>query len=705
MKATVGSKNFSEFLGFFYDALFSGHCACLPSRICGGKPRKGTRKMDEKKMCSSADKPLENYLSGLSMEVSHNRMVDQENKCGYGTQGVCCRLCSNGPCRISRARPRGVCGADADTIAARNFLRSVAAGSGCYIHVVENAAKQLKETARKKEPLKGLHALDRLSKLFGITGFTDWDKAGQVADAVLADLHKPIEEKMKLVEKAGYPMRVEKWKELGILPGGAKDEIFNAVVKTSTNLNSDPVDMLMQCLRLGVSTGIYGLVLTNLINDVLLGESKIGFDPVGLRVIDPAYINIMITGHQQALFNNLQEALVSPAAQQKAEAVGAKGIRIVGCTCVGQDFQVRKDACTDAFCGHAGNNYTSEAVLSTGCIDLVLSEFNCTIPGIEPICDALQIPQICLDDVAKKKNAEYMPYSFAKKKEISEYVIDKAVASYAGRKDCDFNAANCAKALESVANPALREALAKVLLEVKKDNGAAGRTNPMAQHGYPNAITGVTEETLRDFLGGSYQPLIDLIVQGKIKGIAAVVGCSNLRAKGHDVFTVELTKQLIAKDILVLAAGCTCGGLENCGLMSPEAAELAGSNLKAVCQQLGIPPVLNFGPCLAIGRLDLVAGEVASLLGVDLPQLPLVLSAPQWLEEQALADGCFGLALGFTVHLGLPPFVTGSPVILDVLTRQLPELTGGRLIVDTDVQSSADTLEQVILEKRKNLGI
>lgn len=212
---------------------------------------------------------------------------------------------------------------------------------------------------------------------------------------------------------------------MGILPGGSKDEVFNAVVKTSTNLNSDPVNMLLHCLRLGISTGIYGLVLTNLINDVLLGESKIGFDPVGLRVIDPECINIMITGHQQALFNHLQEALVSPAAQEKARAVGAKAIRIVGCTCVGQDFQVRKDACTEAFCGHAGNNYTSEAVLSTGCIDLVLSEFNCTIPGIEPICDALQIPQICLDDVAKKKNAEYVPYDFAKKKEISEYIIDQ----------------------------------------------------------------------------------------------------------------------------------------------------------------------------------------------------------------------------------------------------------------------------------------
>lgn len=660
--------------------------------------------MEEKKMCTSADQPLEAYLKGLSMEVSHNRMVDQENKCGYGTQGVCCRLCSNGPCRISKARPRGVCGADADTIAARNFLRSVAAGSGCYIHVVENAAKQLKQTARKKEPLKGIHALDRLCKCFGITGFTDWDRAGQVADAILADLHKPIEEKMALVEKIGYPMRVEKWKALGILPGGAKDEVFNAVVKTSTNLNSDPVNMLMQCLRLGISTGIYGLVLTNLINDVLLGESKIGFDPVGLRVIDPAYINIMVTGHQQALFNDLQETLVSTRAREKAQAAGAKGIRLVGCTCVGQDFQVRKDACTEAFCGHAGNNYTSEAVLSTGCIDLVLSEFNCTIPGIEPICEALHIPQICLDDVAKKKNAEYVPYDFAKKRQISDYIVDQAVKAYSDRKNCQFNAAACARALSSVNDETLKVALSKLMLEL--ENGSCGgRTNPMAQHGYPNAITGVTEETLRGFLGGSYKPLIDLIAQGKIKGIAAVVGCSNLRAKGHDVFTVELTKKLIAKDILVVAAGCTCGGLENCGLMCPEAAELAGPNLKAVCQQLGIPPVLNFGPCLAIGRLDLVAGELAGILGVDLPQLPLVLSAPQWLEEQALADGCFGLALGFTVHLGLPPFVAGSPVILDVLTNQLPSLTGGRLIVDTDVQSSADTLEQVILEKRKNLGI
>ena len=229
--------------------------------------------------------------------------------------------------------------------------------------------------------------------------------------------------------------------------------------------------------------------------------------------------------------------------------------------------------------------------------------------------------------------------------------------------------------------------------------------NLMEDHGYENTLTGVSEVSLKKFLGGSWKPLIDLIVSGDIKGVAGVVGCSNLTAGGHDVLTVDLVKELISRDIIVLTAGCSSGGIENCGLMTPEAAKYAGPKLRAVCESLGIPPVLNFGPCLAIGRLEIVATELAEALGVDLPQLPLVLSAAQWLEEQALADGCYGLALGLPLHLGLPPFVTGSPVILDVLTKQMKDLTGGCLMVDTDVESSAKALEQVIIEKRKGLGL
>ena len=618
--------------------------------------------------CASADKPLEGFIRNLPMETSHHRVEGQSTKCGFGLQGVCCRLCSNGPCRITPKAPRGICGATADVIVARNFLRAVASGSGCYIHIVENTALNVKKTAMEKGEIKGERSLKRLADAFGVQGKDKWETAQIVAEKVIADLYKPEYEKMELVEKLAYAPRFKRWQELGILPGGAKSEVFHGVVKCSTNLNSDPVDMLTDCLKLGISTGLYGLTLTNLLNDVLLGEPELRMAPVGLRVIDPDYINIMITGHQHTIFVDLQEKLISKEAVEKAKAVGAIGFNLVGCTCVGQDLQLRGSHYTEVFDGHAGNNYTSEAVLATGAIDAVISEFNCTLPGIEPICDSLKIKQICLDDVAKKANAELKPFVFEERETQSMEIIDEIIEAYKERRgNVEFNL--------------------------------------MPEHGNDHTLTGVSELSLKDFLGGNWKPLIDLIVAGEIKGIAGVVGCSNLTAGGHDVLSVELTKELIAKDILVLTAGCSSGGIENCGLMTPEAAKLAGPKLRAVCEKLNIPPVLNFGPCLAIGRLEIVATELAEAIGVDIPQLPLVLSAAQWLEEQALADGCFGLALGLPLHLGLPPFVTGSKIVTKVLTEDMKELTGGQVIINADAKESADILEKIIEERRSALNI
>ena len=618
--------------------------------------------------CASADKKLEGYIRELPMETSHHRVEGQSTKCGFGLQGVCCRLCANGPCRITPKAPRGICGATADVIVARNFLRAVASGSGCYIHIVENTALNVKKTAMAKGEIKGEKSLKRLAEIFGVEGKDKWETAQMVAQKVLDDLYKPEYEKMELVEKMAYAPRFKKWQELDILPGGAKGEVFHGVVKCSTNLNSDPVDMLTDCLKLGISTGIYGLTLTNLLNDVLLGEPELRLAPVGLRVIDPDYINIMITGHQHTIFVDLQERLTSKEAVEKAKAAGAKGFKLVGCTCVGQDLQLRGAHYTEVFDGHAGNNYSSEAVLATGGIDAVLSEFNCTLPGIEPICEELKIKQICLDDVAKKANAELKPYVFEDREKQSEEIIDEIVAAY-------------------------------------KERRGNVPMNLLPEHGNDNTLTGVSEGSLKEFLGGNWQPLVDLIVSGDIKGIAGVVGCSNLTAGGHDVLTVEMTKELIAKDILVLTAGCSSGGIENCGLMTPEAAKYAGPKLRAVCEKLNIPPVLNFGPCLAIGRLEIVATELAETIGVDIPQLPLVLSAAQWLEEQALADGCFGLALGLPLHLGLPPFVTGSKLVTKVLTEDMKSLTGGQVMINGDAKESAEILDKIIEEKRAGLNI
>ncbi|PRR85209.1 Carbon monoxide dehydrogenase 1 [Clostridium luticellarii] len=503
---------------------------------------------------------------------------------------------------------------------------------------------------------------------YRITESDPHKKAILVADLVLKDLYKPKFEKMEIVNELGYTPRLDNWQKLNIMPGGAKSEVFDGIVKTSTNLNSDPVDMLLTCLKLGISTGIYGLTLTNLLNDIILGEPAIRPAKVGFKVIDTDYINLMITGHQQSIISHLEEELTKPEVVKKAQAVGAKGFKLVGCTCVGQDLQLRGKYYTDVFSGHAGNNFTSEALIATGGIDAIISEFNCTLPGIEPIADKFLVKMICLDDVSKKPNAEYVEYSFEDKDKISSHIIDTALESY-------------------------RERRPKIKMNIPRN------------HGFDDVITGLSETSLREFLGGSWKPLVDLIAAGKIKGVAGIVGCSNLTAKGHDVFTVELAKELIKRNIIVLSAGCSSGGLENVGLMSPKAAELAGDSLKEVCTSLGIPPVLNFGPCLAIGRLEIVAKELAEYLNIDIPQLPLVLSAPQWLEEQALADGSFGLALGLPLHLAISPFIGGSKVVTKVLTEDMTNLTGGKLIIEDDVVKAADKLEGIILERRKKIGV
>ncbi|AAK78101.1 carbon-monoxide dehydrogenase catalytic subunit [Clostridium acetobutylicum] len=620
-------------------------------------------------VCDDADKTLRDFICGLNnVETSEHRVESQKNKCKFGKDGVCCKLCANGPCRITPKSPRGICGADADTIVARNFLRAVAAGTACYVHVVETTARNLKALGENKKPIKGMYTLNKLANMFKIDEKDDHKKAVMIADRVLSDLYKPRFEKAELVSEIAYAPRLKKWQELNILPGGAKSEVFDAIVKTSTNLNSDPVDMTVNCLTLGISTGLYGLTLTNLLNDVILGEPVIRQANVGFKVVDPDYINIMITGHQHSVIEHLQERLIDEDITKKAQAIGAKGFKLVGCTCVGQDLQLRGEHYKEVFSGHAGNNFTSEALIATGGIDLIMSEFNCTLPGIEPIAEEFEVKMICVDDVAKKKNADFIKYSYEERENITDSIIEEALKSYENRRK-------------------------DVTINIPKD------------HGYDDVVTGVSEKSLKDFLGGTWKPLVDLIASGKIKGVAGVVGCSNLTAKGHDVFTVELTKELIKRNIIVLSAGCSSGGLENVGLMSPSAADLAGDSLKEVCKSLGIPPVLNFGPCLAIGRLEIVATELAEYLGIDIPQLPLVLSAPQWLEEQALADGAFGLSLGLPLHLAISPFIDGSAVVSKLLKEDLTDITGGKLIIEEDVIKAADKLEREIIDRREKLGL
>jgi carbon-monoxide dehydrogenase catalytic subunit len=622
--------------------------------------------------CKSADTCLSNYLeTKTDINTAFDRFAEQEVKCGFGQLGVCCRLCSNGPCRITPDSPKGVCGATADSIVARNFLRMVAAGSACYLHVCEATARRLKAIGEGLSPLpiRSAQSLDELAALFGVEGSSTGEKARMVADKVLADLYKPRDEKMELVEFMAPKERIDNWKKLGIMPGGAKAEVFDALVKTSTNLNTDPIDQMLHVLNLGISTGLYGLAMTNLMNDVIMGEPVIRTAATGFSVADPDYVNIAVSGHSHSVFAGLIALLESEAGQAMGQAVGAKGVKLVGMTCVGQDMQLRAGASgTDIFCGQAGNNFTQEALLATGAIDMVISEFNCTLSGIEPIAAKQQVKLICLDDVAKQTTAELLKDERGKEIELARQLVAMAAAQH-------------------------------------KQRRSAGVVVDVPEHGHQDVLTGISEKSLVNFLGGSVQPLIDLIASGKIKGVVGVLGCSNLAEGGHDVMTVNLTRELIKRDILVLSAGCTTGGLANVGLCSPSAASQAGPGLKAVCETLGIPPVLNFGPCLSIGRIEMVAKALAEAMNVSMPELPVVISAPQWLEEQALADGAFGLAMGLTLHLAQTPPVGGSPIITKLLTEDLPAITGGRLFIEPDPVKTAEQMAAIIADKLQALEV
>lgn len=206
-------------------------------------------------------------------------------------------------------------------------------------------------------------------------------------------------------------------------------------------------------------------------------------------------------------------------------------------------------------------------------------------------------------------------------------------------------------------------------------------------------------------LGGSWKPLIDAIAQGKIRGIATIVGCTTARygQGGSNIF--RITKGLIEKDILVLSGDCTSSVMQYSGLANPKAADEAGDGLKKVCKTLGIPPVLSYGACVDIGKMTQTAKEIAEALDVDTNQLPIVIGAPEYLEQKAVADACTAIALGWLVHVAPVPSVTGSDLVVKTLTETTETLGLGKITVETSADKTIEIYVEHIEKKRKELGI
>ncbi len=587
-----------------------------------------------------------------NIDTPHVRRL-KVSQCKIGREGLCCNVCSEGPCILSEKYPYGVCGLNVHQVVAKNLLRHVAAGVACYVHVCENTARSLLELDYVKDRDK----LEKVCKIFNIDV-----NHKRLAKLVIEDIYRPRWIESFIVTKLAYKPRLEVFRRLGIVPGGAKSEIVDALVKTSTNLNANVIDMLLHVLKLGLIMGYVALRMNTWMNDIILGTPKVEMLESGIGKIDPTCVNILTTGHQTVLQQAVIEYASSSEAQELAKRAGASGINIIGGTCVGQDIQSRwtylKNSC---FIGQCVNNFGTEPLVASGLIDAVVSEFNCTFPGLTNISKITGTKLIAIDDVAYIEDATLLQWSPEKAREIAKKVVELAIEAFKSR----------SRRLERFG-------------KVKK------------------AVVGFSEDYIEKNL---LDRLLQLIADCKIRGIVALVGCSNLISRGHDVLIRDLAIELLKRNIMIWTAGCTSYGLQGLGFMSEEALRYAGDDLQDACRELNLPPVWDFGLCMSISRIVYIAEKISEKLNVDLPDLPIAVSAPQWLEEQALGDAAYALACGFLLHVYPSPFIDGSTVVKSILTEKLVDITGGKLYIEDDPVKAAETIEKHINDRRRRLNL
>lgn len=602
-----------------------------------------------------------------------DRFAQQQPQCKFCVEGLSCQLCANGPCRISPKAPRGVCGVDAHTMVARNFTyRHVTIGTSANIFHAHQAARTLEATGISKESGLKIRDKEKLIKYADMVGLDIANPIEQVAvdfaRFVINDIHRPYNEKSQLVEAFAPTKRKELWNKLGLFPGGGYSEVAYSQTKCMTNFTSDPIDFLLNCVRLGVANEYQGLFILDILQEILMGTQKINTRKQNMGLLNPEMVNIISNGHMPLLAHVLIEEASTEKWQDKARKAGANGILVLGHVCEGQQLLNYSGVQNmGAYGGQEGEWLSEEYLLATGVVDLFMFDYNCTVPTLPIYAERFGTKLLSTHPVIKLQGTETIDFVPEKMKEQAEKVLDMAIQSF----------------------------------ERRRERNAEYYIPPYTTE----SMVGFSTEPIKEALGGTFKPLIDQIANGNIRGIATIVGCTTARygQGGSNIF--KIAKGLIERNILVLSGGCTSAVMEYTGLTMPSAAEEAGEGLKGVCKQLGIPPVLSYGACVDIGKMTHTAMELADALNVDTNKLPLVIGAPEYLEQKAVADACTAIALGWLVHVAPVPSVTGSDVVVKTLTETTETLGLGKLMVELDAEKTIDIYVKHIEQKRKELGL
>jgi len=596
---------------------------------------------------------------------------DPDKRCPFCLSGARCDLCSNGPCRADASiDKRGVCGITADGMAMRMMLLRNVLGASTYHYHTETTIKTLKATAKGNTPYKisEPEKLKSFAKRLGLdTSGSDEEIAIRLCEFVKEDFNRAFNEPSEIVEALAPKERKEVWKKLNIFPGGIYGEMMLATSSCLTNVDGYYASLALKAMRLGISMAYQSQIVNEFCQDILFNIPRPHKMRVNLGVLDPDYVNIIPNGHEPFLGFAMVQLARKSEWQEKAKGVGAKGLRIIANIETGQEM-IQRWEMDEVFYGFTGNWIMQEAILASGCIDLFACDMNCSMPVDPKYAEKYKFKLIPVSEVVAFEGVE----------ERINYIPENA----------DEQAAK--------------------LLQMAIDNFKERRESiePVTGLDMSEAIVGFSTESILEALGGSLEPLLNAIKDGTIRGVAGLISCTTLRDHGQDVHTINVAKELIKRDVLVLAMGCGNGGLQVAGLCSLEAKEFAGSGLKALCEKLGVPPVLSYGTCTDTGRVaDLIGAISEALGGVPIPDLPIVAAAPEYMEQKATIDAIFALAFGLYTYVNPIPTVTGGPDLVKLLTVDCKDVTGGVLHVETDPKQAVDAMLEHIEANRKKLGI
>jgi carbon-monoxide dehydrogenase catalytic subunit len=609
--------------------------------------------------------------------TSFDRAKAQEPRCNFGNTGICCRICLQGPCRIIPKKPganKGICGAQDYTIVARNTVRYIAAGASAHsdhgrhiantvLHVAEGKAKDYKITDSAK--------LLKVANRIGVAteGRPINDVARDVASEALQDFSRQDDAPCTWIETTVTEGRKRKFKDTTIMPSSINGAIAELLHQTHVGNDSDPVNTIFGGLK--AALGDYdGMHLATDLSDVLFGTPQPTVTEANLGVLDPDMVNICVHGHNPLLSQMVVD--MAREMQDEAKAAGAKGIKLSGICCTGNEVLGRAGVAI------ATNYATQELAIMTGLVDAVVVDVQCIMPSLRSLSECFHTKVITTMALTKIPGAYHFEFDEEHAYDSARAIIRLAIDTYKKRDPEKISRSD-----------QKNKVVAGFSLEAILDIFAA--VNPAS----PISV------------------LTDAVKAGELKGVALFAGCNNLKGS-HNQNHLGVAKKMAANDVFLVATGCAGQAYAMDGLLTPEAVDAyAGPGLKAFLKRIGdkanlktgLPLIFHMGSCVDNSRATDLLTMMANELGVDTPEVPFVASAPEPMSEKAVAIGAWNVAMGIPVHIGVIAPTTGSELVHGVVTQIAKDVFGGHFIMDTDYDKGSDKLLAALDERSWKLRV